>query len=177
MKLKALFAILALGASTATLADPIATNQWYSFGFAGDGSSLAGAYGDAVDPASIGVPNGPWTFTLSGPGMLEVTDLEESGDWFTFFDNGSSIGTTSTPTWGDEIGEDIGGALADSNFSRGFFVLGAGDHSITGVLNAGSVGNGDGAFIVNTAVPEPASLALLSLGLLGVGLMRRKNKQ
>jgi hypothetical protein len=70
--------------------------------------------------------------------------------------------------------EDISCALSDPFFSSGTFFLPAGTDTITGTF-LGDVGNGDVDFIVE-AVPEPASLTILTLGLSGLGLIRRRRR-
>lgn len=181
----------------------ISSNQWYSAAFTCDAGCYVTSppYSDASDgeilPSgtenSIDAPSGSG-WIIDGAGTLTVTDLEASGDYFELFDNGSPMALaaspfsipgqsgvlsggdsyTSTPSYGDYVGEDIDGALADSNFSSGTFALNAGVNDIT-IYYVGSVGEGDMAFIAETApTPEPSSFALFATGLMGIMFAFRK---
>ena len=206
-------AAAALGAfgfvPTARAADNIVLNQWYTGQFgetipsplsgpgvaaSTDGPVLPGGFANAaLAPAGTS-----WTITLSGAGTLTVTDVEESGDMFQLFDNGSPMtlaaspftatgqnpgqagvigGFTSTPNLGDQVGEDIDGALGDANFSSGTFLLGSGANVITGTY-LGNVGDGDFNFIAESSarVPEPATwmTLLIGIGAIGTGLRMRR---
>jgi hypothetical protein len=161
--------------ATAASADPINVNQWYAFGFDGVNTSV---YGNCdctagVNPATTTAPAGPWTFTSSAPVTLTVVDAFSSGDQFDLFDFATNLGATSTPILGDtSCANDIGCALGDSNYSKGVYVLGAGNHSISATV-AQTIGAGAGYFEV-ASVPEPATLAILGAGLAGFGAMRRR---
>lgn len=161
-------------------ADAISTGQWYTFGFTGVGSSLMNGSGlvQGVNPASLPAPDAPWTFTLSGPARLIVSDGFSSGDQFSLFDFGALLGSTSAPTgFGSGCGSDITACLANDDISHGVFLLGAGDHSITGTALLSPFGTGAGFFqVVLTAVPEPMSLGLFGAGLAGIGLIRRQRR-
>lgn len=155
-------------------ATPIDLDTWYSFKFSGPGSSLEAGTDllpfRPTNPTGLAAPDGPWTFTLAAGGTLTVIDLFDSTDQFEVFDDGTSLGLTSTPTTGSLCGRDVTCVLEDDNFSRGTFALAAGAHSITGTQWAGNDGGGTGAFMVSAAVvPLPASMLLLlsALGLAG----------
>ena len=170
----------ALGAIAApALADNITTNVWYAAAFAGTPSAItAPPYSVGSNPpfgTTAAAPAGSsWTITLSAPAKLTVTDVEASGDRFEMFDNGGLLGLTSAPNFGDYVGENISAALADPNFSHGYFTLPAGVNVISGEF-IGSVGYGDMDFAVS--VPEPASWALMLVGFGGLGVALRSRRR
>lgn len=177
--LHAAFAFLIAGAAAAPLkAAPISTDQWYTFGFDGVGSSLSSGLGFILgtNPPSLAAPDPAWTFTNAAPVQLVVSDGFASGDQFSFFDFGVLIGTTSASTSGDQCNEDITACLADDSFSHGSFLLGPGNHSITGEQISGITGAGFFQ-IASTTVPEPMSLGLFGAGIAGLAFMRRKRRR
>jgi PEP-CTERM motif len=169
-------AALAAISAPAQAADNITTGQWYAFAFGATGAALTGGGVPGTSPNGVSAPSAPWTITLSKPATLTVTDVETSGDQFTMFDNGTLLGTTSTPVpFAEQVGECISCALASSNFSHGTFALQAGVNVISGTFD-GAVGFGDGDFIVSN-VPEPASWALMLIGVGGLGVALRSRRR
>lgn len=169
---------LCFSAMTAS-AGAISVGTWYDFSFGGTGSALGDGSSsvDGTNPATTDAPAAPWTFTLSSPGQLFVTDIFQSGDEFQLFDSVlGSLGFTSDATQGSNVGSDIGDAIADLNFSRGVFLLAAGSYSITGIVTNSPFGGGGGAFQVSQ-VPIPAALPLLAAGLGALGYMKRRQKR
>jgi hypothetical protein len=165
-------------ASTPVSATPILTETWYEFLFGGVGSALSACSSctPGTNPDSTYAPDAPWTFTLTGPAELVVTDAFVSVDQFELFDFGSSLGATSAPTAGGACGSDITACLADPNYSHGSYLLGAGDHSISGTTLLSGAGGGAAFFIVR-AVPEPGTWMMMLFGFAAVGLgMRRSRK-
>lgn len=178
LKVAALGVAAVMAAGTAS-ADAISTNVWYEFGFDGVGTSLTGGSGTIplADPAATSVGNPAWTFTLTRPGTLFVTDAFESGDRFEILDFGTVIGRTSGPNVGSQCGSDLSCALADPDFSSGSFLLGAGSHSISGTLLQ-TIAPGAGAFIVNvSAVPLPAAATMLLTALAALGGLALRGKR
>lgn len=168
----------ALVAMPASAAD-IVVNQWYTFGFGGVDSDLVGGAGfvTGVNPLSIAAPDGPWTFTLAGPGTLTLLDGFNYGDQFEVSDFGGVIGSTSAPGAGGSCGSDITLCLNTPESSKGVFALGAGGHSITGTALLSPFGGGAGFFVVQeSAVPEPGVwlMLLVGFGFVGASLRRRR---
>ena len=178
MSLRRLTLSLAIGAlfSAPASAGPISFDEWLQFGFTEAGTPATGC--DPADPAgpfcfpSSGTPSTfldapPWTFTASGLGAtLRITDVFDSGDRFEIFDFGVSLGLTSLPALDASCGDDPVPCFANAAMSTGLFFLASGNHSLTIVPVAALEGGGTGHFLVETVVPEPATLTLLATGLL-----------
>ena len=121
-------------------------------------------------------------FTTSGPVLLRVVDTGFAGDVFDVFDNGVSLGQTSAAqdtTGGFAYGttqSDFNAAFGDVRFSRGTFLLGAGLHSITGLVfsnTSGFLATSGGVQVSSIPVP-PAIVGFVSgFGLL-LGALRRR---
>ncbi len=157
------FAMFTAGAS----ATAIDLDTWIDFNW-------SGVVGDPLLAGSFGAP--PWTFDCPADHCkVVVTDGFLPIDQFQFFDFGTSIGTTSVPS-GDKThtcGANPDLCLADPQMSHGIFIVGAGAHSLTGILLKGDPTlPGTGYFRVD--IPEPGSLMLIGAGLLMLVRMRRR---
>jgi len=122
-------------------------------------------------------------FTLSGSAYLKVVDGGFAGDRFNIYDNGVLLDQTSVAsnTYPASLGLDFDAAYASSLYSRGLFWLGAGSHSITGLLSQSAL---DGSTPINatvgavslTAVPLPAAAWLYVTGTALMGFISRRRK-
>lgn len=130
---------------------------------------------------STGTPS-PYSFTApAGGATVKVTDAFLFGDQFELFDFGSSLGLTSAPGPGGSATEDPDVAYAIPDYSKGTFLLGAGNHEITIKPVLSPFGQGGAFFRADTGipspVPEPATMALLTIGTLPLlRRLRRGNK-
>jgi hypothetical protein len=126
-----------------------------------------------------------FTFTI-GQGMhgtLTVVDAGFAGDTFSVANFGNTIGATSGVAAGTSSGPtefDFDAALANPAYSQGVFTLGAGTYSISGSLLQSVDGDLDatnGAVRLSvSAVPEPASSALMLGGFAALALLARRRK-
>lgn len=174
---------VALLLASPAAAAPIVLNQWYNFGFGGVGAGLTDGGGtiNGINPASVDAPATPWTFTLSSPGTLYVTDGFLSGDQFEITDFGGVIGATSAPGNGN-CGNNITNCWNDATMSKGTFALAAGNHSISGTVLLSPFGSGAGFFQVvgrgGGAVPEPGTWLMMIGGFAVMGgALRRRQRE
>ena len=168
-------------------AGPILTDTWYEFSFEAPGTSALGCFPN--DPAgnicipSSGTPttflDAPaWTFTAGADGaVLIVTDAFDSTDQFEVLDFGVPIGFTSVPGALVDCGDDPVPCLADPDVSHGFFLMAAGNHSITVAPSLGGFGSAYLMIDTPQAIPEPATLLLLGSGTAMTLLRARRRRR
>ncbi len=176
---KKVLGALAAIALAATLASPA-----HAGAINPDGTWVGFCFND-LGPATSGCQNlgsqtsgNDFTFTLSGPAILQITDAFNQGDMFEAFDFGVSLFTTSAvPNTGADTGvSDPFAAYADARLSHGSILLGAGQHQIS-VFNVQGCCNGGGAYLRIAAVPEPGTLALIAASLIGAAVTRRRKQR
>ena len=172
-----LLGALVFQASAATVT--ITDNEWHAF----DVDDLTAVSGglewiDTTDGSALS-----FSFTLSSDAILRVVDSGWSGDTFRVLSNGSPLGITSAavnnvtvdPLPPTQQGFDT--AWADPTFSKGAYLLSAGNYSITGLLNSSATFDGSSPLnatvgaVMLAPVPEPTH-ALLMLAGLGIIAMR-----
>ena len=105
---------------------------WEQLYFWADVAAPDPAYGYGGEDIDGDAPfNDPFTFSLAADGILRITDVWESGDYFRIWDNGSIIGETPNVPWQlGEVESDPDLAFGNPGLSWGEFALGAGDHSL-----------------------------------------------
>ena len=167
-------ALTVLGMPSISRADAISVGDgWHSFSWTGG--------------PNVTQTESAFTFTSGAAVTVKVTDAYISGDRFQLFDNGSLVGTTSQlngPTpWTDNPDVAFAGL-----FSKGAFTLGAGSHSlvlkniqIPSGYDSGAGffrvdGNGGVVVAGNPSAPEPGTLALVGMGLVGLALGRLRRR-
>ena len=171
-----------------TQGSPISTDVGsFSMEVAGSGGLCRTSCGDGVIVLDAGssIFGGRFNTTVGGSNWLDsfdaqefrftpnaginsigfyITDPNDSGGRFTF--------NTTTGTETVDFGSIFGGGLSNG---RAFYLTFTSADDITGLTIFSNNGDdGFGVDDVTIGVPEPGTLALLGMGLLGAGLARRR---
>ena len=188
MKISRLMMGLALAALPATCSTILPDGSWYSFGWSGlpTASTFGGfpTYAGTLGTIVKGTPAGTVSWEFTGPATIFVQDLFFDGDQFEIFVDASSLGTTSLSpnTFGPTCGNDPA-ACTNARFTSGSFnVVGAGAHSLTisVITETANLPNGAAVFrlsgLAAPEVPEPTTLSLIGLGLVGLAFRWRSKR-
>lgn len=138
----------------------------------------SGWQADDIDAADTPSLASPWTFTLTGSAVFSITDAFVVGDNYIVTNMGGFLLTTALgllPTPWTPGGGTPDNAWADPNYQHGQITLGPGDYSLS--ISGDGVGGLPAGFYIRldtAAVPEPAMLALLGLGFIGIAFSRRR---
>lgn len=169
---------------TAGSIDPYINGPWLKFFFRGPGTEAYGCSycgGDSAGENQVFLDPPPWTLDLAAPVVLKITDAFLKGDSFEVYDFG--ILKLTTPSvdllqyYGSDCGTDPKNCYGAAGFSYGTFDLAAGPHSLTIRVADSPYNQGAAYFRVDRTVstPEPGSMLLLVLGIIGIGVLRRRH--
>ena len=132
---------------------------------------------DQIDAAGVPSLLSDWTFTLTESAVFSITDCCVVGDNYIVTNFGGALLTTALgllPTYWTPGGSGSDDDWANAELQHGQIILGPGDYSLS--ISGDGVGGLSAGFSLrlDTAVPEPATLALLGLGFIGVAFSRRR---
>lgn len=150
--------VLLASAAVLTSAAAASAGPWIEFSF--------GAVASVSGPFTV-------TTTAAEP-YLNITDGFLSGDQFDVQILAGPLFSTSVPgSLGDQINNDYDTAFSDARWSSGSIYLGVGTFQFTVTPSASPFNTGGAAYRIS-AVPAPASLALVGLGGVVAGRRRRR---
>jgi hypothetical protein len=160
----ALFLALAGSLTLSARADNLAPNTWTLFTWQNQGDLVSSYSDNSTD------------FFANGPTTINITDGWMAGDWFTVYDNGVLLGTTSQVAQSDATcGDSPTACFADKTYSHGSWKVGAGQNDITLYATTAPYGGGGGWIESFSTVPEPGTITFLGSGLLCLaGVLRRR---
>jgi hypothetical protein len=178
--------------SSVALALPVAAGSidtyingpWLKYFFQGPGADASGcAYcgGDSAGENQVFLDPAPWTLDLAGPAVLKITDAFLKGDNFSVYD--FKILKLTTPSvdllryYGSDCGSSPENCYGAEGVSYGTFDLAVGLHSLTIRVADSPYGQGAAYFRIDRIIgtPEPGSMLLVALGIIGIGVLRRRH--
>ena len=122
-----------------------------------------------------------FTFSLTSPGILYVTDGFNDGDEFAVTINGVTSETSPGVFSGNNILDCWSCVFAfpayGATFSHATYYLPVGDYTVTGQVTISPFGAGAGAIMLGGPVPEPATWAVMMSGFGGLGAMLRRSRR
>ena len=180
----ALLACGAVSSAHATLVNLSTNGSWNQFDITPDLASDGGlGWIDLNDGSALSFQ---FTVDAGNEAVLTVVDTGASGDRFSVSINGVAQAVTSAAvnSYPSTIGQDaFDVAFGNADYSRGFYVLGAGSYTVTGSLFSSALDDSSAALnstsgglkVEVSQVPLPAAawLMLSGLGALGLRLRRR----
>ena len=142
---------------------------------------VLGAPGSMLDLNSVSVSGGSGTLTL---GLTDTDFLRGGAGFLNFGIGGTTDGTVSAQAYMDVANTEFGtgtlmgsmtsGGPAFSYTSAGTIVNTADPYSLTLVTTVTHASAGDISSFDAAVVPEPSMIALMSLGLIGLGFTGRR---
>jgi hypothetical protein len=171
---------------TAGSIDSTIDGPWLQFFFLGGagtyavGCSYCG--GQSAGQNQVFLGPAPWTLDLAAPAELKITDILFKGDSFRVYDYGV-LKLTTPPVdikyHGSDCGSDPENCYGVEGVSYGMLRLDEGPHSLTIQVADSPYGQGAGHFRIDRiiATPEPGSMLLLALGMIGIGVLRKRTER
>ena len=184
MKISRIMIGLALAALPAMCTTILPSDgSWYTFSW--NGAPTTAAFGGlptftgSLGTTLVGDPAGT-VFNFSGPTSIFVQDLFYDGDQFQIIVDSIDLGVTSSPFNDATYCGNDPANCTNAKFSTGTFnILGGGDHTlqINVVAETSNISKGNAVFNLSTiVVPEPATLGLIGLGLIGLAFRWRSKR-
>ncbi|GAA6187003.1 VPLPA-CTERM sorting domain-containing protein [Litorivita sp. NS0012-18] len=135
---------------------------------------------DTLLTADFPSEDSPYTFTLTDDAYFRLTDAFLTGDVFGVYQSGVLLAETTLTAFASGFGDNFSAdsAWTSADYGSLELLLGAGSYNLIVIGDGG--GGTPADFYVRLdsapAVPLPASLPLLALGVAGFGMMKRRKK-